>query len=439
MDNHKPQRLNSLIILAALGAVAIAFLAVGCGPQAGDSAEENTEKPQDVTAAQILGDPAYRAISYGGYRARSRDVQPTVEQLKEDMRLLSAIGVKLLRTYHTKRKHASNVLAAIHELKTEDPSFEMYVMVGAWIDCKGAWTENPDHNAEDEAANAAEVERAVNMAKQYPDIVKVIAVGNEAMVKWAASYFVQPGVILKWVNHLQGLKDKGDLPESLWITSSDNFASWGGGGAEYHVADLEKLIRAVDFVSLHTYPMHDTHYNPDFWGITEAETELPKVQQVDAAMDRALEYAQKQYQQAADYIQSLGIKKDIQIGETGWATASNSFYGPKGSKATDEYKSALYHQRIREWTDEAGISCFYFEGFDEIWKDAENPGGSENHFGLFTVDGKAKYALWKLVDEGTFKGLGRAGEPVTKTYGGDKAALMEDVAPPPLLPEAAAQ
>ena len=62
---------------------------------------------------------------------------------------------------------------------------------------------------------------------------------------------------------------------------------------------------------------------------------------------------------------------------------------------------------MREWTTKTGLSCFYFEAFDEIWKDAPNPKGSENHFGLFTIDGKAKYALWDLVDEGVFDGLGR--------------------------------
>ena len=110
-----------------------------------------------------------------------------------------------------------------------------------------------------------EIERAVALAERFPDIVKVIAVGNEAMVHWAASYFVAPGVILRWVNHLQGLKANGTLPADLWITSSDNFASWGGGGAEYHNEDLNALIKAVDYVSMHTYPFHDTHYNPVFW------------------------------------------------------------------------------------------------------------------------------------------------------------------------------
>lgn len=387
---------------------------------------------KELAAKDILGNPDYLAISYGGYRENSRERQPTVEQLKEDMKILAAMGIKVLRTYNTKLAHASNVLEAIRQLKKEDPDFEMYVMLGAWIDCKDAWTGNPDHDAEDEEANAAEIQRAVEMANRHPDIVKIIAVGNEAMVKWAASYYVQPGVILKWVNHLQGLKQSGQLPADLWITSSDNFASWGGGGAEYHVEDLEKLIRAVDYVSLHTYPMHDTHYNPDFWGVSAEENSLSDLEKIAAAMDRARDYAISQYQNTADYIKSLGIDKPVHIGETGWASFSNGFYGPDGSKATDEYKEALYYQRIRDWTNEAGISCFYFEAFDENWKDAQNPGGSENHFGLFTIDGQAKYALWELVDQGVFDGLTRGGKPISKTYDGDEAALLEEVPIPPV-------
>ncbi len=385
-----------------------------------------------LTAEDILGNPDYPAIAFGGYRKNTRDIQPTVEQLMEDMKILSAMGVRVLRTYHTKLKHASNVLRAIRRLKEEDPAFEMYVMLGAWIDCKDAWTANPDHDAEDEEANAAEVRRAVDMAKEHPDIVKIIAVGNEAMVKWAAGYYVQAGVILKWVNHLQALKQSGKLPDDLWITSSDNFASWGGGGEEYHTEDLEKLIRAVDYVSLHTYPMHDTHYNPDFWYVTPKEARLPKLRQISAAMERARDYAISQYQSTAAYIRSLEIDKPIHIGETGWATASNEHYGPGGSKATDEYKSAIYYRLMRAWSREAGISCFYFEAFDEPWKDAQNPGGSENHFGLFTVEGQAKYALWDLVDQGIFDGLTRGGHAVAKTHDGNEAAVLEAALTPPL-------
>ncbi|MDX1472150.1 MAG: glycosyl hydrolase family 17, partial [Flavobacteriaceae bacterium] len=107
-------------------------------------------------------------------------------------------------------------------------------------------------------------------------------------------------------------------------------------------------------------------------------------------------------------------------------------YGKNGSKATDEYKQALYHKYIRDWTDKEGIACFYFEAFDEIWKDAANQGGSENHFGLFKINGKAKYALWEEVDNGVFEGLTRNGNPITKTYDGNKEMLLKDVAIPPL-------
>ena len=230
-----------------------------------ESPKVNEKKQAEtmLSAKDILGNPDYLAMSYGGYRNVDHDIEPTIEELKEDMKLMAAMGVGILRTYKVYLPHASNVLKAISELKKEDPDFEMYVMLGAWINCKNAFTADVDHNDEGEE-NAAEIEKAVALAKQYPDIVKVIAVGNEAMVKWQALYYVQPGVILKWVHYLQDLKAKGELSKDLWITSSDNFASWGGGGEEYHVPDLDSLIKAVDFISMHTYPMHDTHYNPDF-------------------------------------------------------------------------------------------------------------------------------------------------------------------------------
>ncbi len=383
------------------------------------------------TASAILGNPEYLAMSYGGYRHIDHDIEPTLDELKEDMKILAAIGVKILRTYKVHLPHAANVLKAINELKKEDPTFEMYVMLGAWIDCKNAWTDQEPDHFQESARNAVEIQETVRLAKKYPDIVKVIAVGNEAMVKWAASYFVQPGVILKWVNHLQDLKTTGELSKDLWITSSDNFASWGGGGAEYHVDDLNKLIEAVDFLSVHTYPMHDTHYNPVFWGVLEAEKNLSDIQKIQAAMLRAKEYAMSQYNSVKAYMNGLQIDKPIHIGETGWATFSNELYGTNGSKATDEFKEALYYNHIRDWTNTAGISCFYFEGFDEQWKDAANPEGSENHFGLINLNSQAKYALWDLVDEGVFKGLTRDGKPITKTYDGDKAALMKEVQLPP--------
>lgn len=391
-----------------------------------------TSKPVEKTAAEILGNPNYRAISYGGYRENTRDIQPTVAQLKEDMRILSAMGIRLIRTYNVHLDHASNVLKAIRELKNEDPSFEMYVMLGAWIDAKNAWTDLPDRiRDENSPRNAVEIARAAELANLYPDIVKIIAVGNEAMVHWAWNYYVEPKIILQWVNHLQDLKKKGELPADLWITSSDDYASWGAGDTVYHTDELNKLIEAVDFISMHSYPMHNTHYNPQFWGVPDNERNLSDKEKVDAAMVRARDFFLNQYNHVVKYMKSQGFNKPVHVGESGWATVSNEFYGKGGAQAIDEYKAGVYHRMLRDLTDSLGVTLFYFEAFDEQWKNAANPLGSENHFGLINLKGQAKYALWDLVDQGVFDGLTRDGQPITKTYNGNVDSLMNDVLVPP--------
>ncbi len=411
-------KLCSIILLALLSSLT----SFGCGKSFADS-----------TAKEILGNPDCVAFSYGGYRGATRDEVPSVEELKEDMKILSAIGVKLIRTYNTQQfKQVDNLLEAIDQLQKENPDFEMYVMLGAWIDCKAAWGENADHDFGDEKNNSAEVGAAVALANKYPKTVKMIAVGNEAMVHWATNYFVEPGVILKWVNHLQDLKKSGKLSSDVWITSSDNFASWGGEAVAYHKPDLEKLIRAVDFISMHTYPFHDTHYDSDFWIAPESDAQLSAKEKADAAVDRAMERAKSQYKKVSDYVSGLGVNKPIHIGETGWSSVCGALYGGNGSQAADEYKAKRFYDSMRAWTAKEHISCFYFEAFDEKWKDLGSADGSENHFGLIDLQGRAKYALWDQVDAGVFEGLTRGGNPITKTFGGDENKLLASLLPVPV-------
>ena len=251
------------------------------------------------------------------------------------------------------------------------------------------------------------------------------------MVHWQTEYYVEPEIILNWVNHLQNLKKEGKLPKDLWITSSDNFASWGGGGDEYHKEDLNELIRSVDYISMHTYPMHDTHYNPVFWGVRDDEMDASDKEKIEAALQRSLDYTVSQYQSVVDYMKNLGVDKPVHIGETGWATISNGYYGDEGSRATDEFKMGRYYDLIREWSDMEKVSVFYFEAFDEKWKDAKNQLGSENHFGLINLKSEAKYPLWEMVDAGVFEGLTRDGKPITKTFNGDFDEMMKTVKVPP--------
>ena len=234
---------------------------------------------------------------------------------------------------------------------------------------------------------------------------------------------------MKWVKYLQALKENKKLNENVWITSSDNFASWGGQ-EEYRSETLQELVQAVDYVSMHTYPFHDTFYNPQFW-VTRTSSYKEKDDLIKAAMKRSADYSIKQYMLVKNYIADICPEKEIHIGETGWASISTDQYGAEGTRAADEYKQALYYKYISESCNQLGIKCFYFSAFDEPWKDFKNPQGSENHFGLFTVDGKAKYLMWDKVDEGVFSGLSRNGNSIRKTYGGNLVNLSEDIYHPP--------
>jgi len=382
----------------------------------------------------LLGNPDYPAISYGAFRTseRSEENVPSAEELKEDLRLMEAMGIKLLRTYNTQGfSDTAKLLVAIDELMSEDPGFEMYVMLGVWIDALNSWTELPKVRDENNPSNYLERDKAVEMVQAYPEIIKVIAVGNEAMVHWAP-YHVTPGVILEHVTFLQDLKTDGDIPADVWITSSDNWASWSGVG-QYANPELDALAEAVDFVSVHTYPFHDTHYDNAFWLVPEAEQGLDRMQQIDRAMDRAAEYASWQVQGVRDYLDGQAQEKQIHIGETGWSSYTNTLYGDAGSRAADEYKQKSFYEAMRAWSDEHEASLFFFQAFDEPWKgDESNPGDSEKHFGLIDIDGHAKYAIWDLVEQGAFDGLTRGGVTITKSHEGDEQALLQSVlAPPP--------
>jgi exo-beta-1,3-glucanase (GH17 family) len=388
--------------------------------------QKQPQKETTITAAEILGNPSYPAISYAGYRTKSREIQPTLTQIKNDLRILYAMGIRLVRTYNLQFEQAPNVIRAIEALNQENASFKMYVMLGTWIDCKGAWTDVRDHSSENLENNTSEIKKAIKLANQYPHIVKIISVGNEAMVHWAETYYVSPEIILKWVNHLQEMKKEGKLPSNLWITSSDNFASWGGGDNSYHKEALTQLIQAVDYLSIHTYPFHDTHYNPNFWEINSKATESKK-ESIEAAMNRTMAYATGQFNAVEKYLEKLGVEKTIHIGETGWSSRSEGLYGNNGSHAADEFKQALYYHKMQQWSKENNITNVYFSAFDEPWKDPNGPMASENNFGLFTVEGKAKYALWPLVDKGSFKNLSREenGSLIQKTFEGNVQQVFD--------------
>lgn len=400
------------------------FLLSSC---AGKDGEDKAGLPhtREAMVKVLLGSGEYPAIAYSGHRKvpRSEQNTPTLAETKEDLRLLSAMGIKLLRTYNTTGfPHSERILQAIEELKVEDPGFEMYVMLGAWIQCKNAYREGTDHSVEDAESNKREMERALELAAMHPDVVRIIAVGNEAMVTWQA-HFVPAGIILKYVKVVEEARRDGSIPETVLVTTSENWAALGGAES-YRNPDLVELLKSMDFLSLHTYAFHDTYYNPALPWAASAEAGLPAAEQSRLAMDRCLDLQKDQHAAVVEYLERIDAVKPVHIGETGWASLDDSHYGDEGTRAATELNVKLFYDAAMEWTRGEGLTCFYFEAFDEPWK-SDGTAGSEGHFGLFTVDGQAKMPLWDLVDDGVFDGLSRGGNSVVKTHGGDREVVLQ--------------
>ena len=80
--------------LVNCGLIVLCFLVCGSCKKEAQVSEQQVKSSMELTAADILGNPRYQAISYGGYRQNTRDIQPTFEELKADLRILEAMGDK---------------------------------------------------------------------------------------------------------------------------------------------------------------------------------------------------------------------------------------------------------------------------------------------------------------------------------------------------------
>ena len=81
----------------------------------------------------------------------------------------------------------------------------------------------------------------------------------------------------------------------------------------YHTEDLNRLIAQSILFRYIRMRFHNSHYSPDYW--YSRDPSLSKIEQIDASMQRAGEFAGGQYNDVKQYILSLGIDKPIHLGE----------------------------------------------------------------------------------------------------------------------------
>jgi len=296
------------------------------------------------------------AICYSGYREGQQPggEYPSYNQIKEDLLILKD-NWSYLRLYDCS-KHAQTVLDVI-----EKENLDIKIMIGANI---GAEINNENcpwgaqHSDEvlnnNKAENKKNIEKAINLANRYGDIIFSISVGNEATVDWT-DHLVPVDSVIEYVRMVKrGAKQP--------VTFCENYVPWTN--------KLEDLVEEVDFISLHTYPV---------W-------EYRNIQQ-------AMDYTKENYYSVANRYPH----KPVVITEAGWATNSNG-RGITPENANQELQ-AIYYEQLIEWSNRNNILTFIFEGFDENWKGSSDVMEPEKHWGLFTIDRKPKLVMKQLFQQ----------------------------------------
>jgi exo-beta-1,3-glucanase (GH17 family) len=293
-----------------------------------------------------------KAVAYSGYRGASHDTPPTEAEVLEDLELLVQQHFGLIRMFST--KDADGVLPVIRAHR-----LNLKVQLGLWI---------AGSKASADAANQREIARGIALAKAYRDLVLAVSVGNETLVDW--SMHLPPADI---AGYLQRVRSAVEQP----VTTDDNWAVFADAGGKY--PEVGRVLREIDFVSMHTYPLLDSVYDPAFrqW----QHPEVPEERHAEAMMDSFFDKARADYAAVRRYLDAHGHRElPVTIGETGWKA-----FGPQ----TDRIGPALqrlYAQRLARWRD-GPVQIVWFEAFDEPWK------GDDDGWGLFDVHRRPRPVL----------------------------------------------
>lgn len=282
-------------------------------------------------------------VCYGPFRdGQSPDgASPTTAQLREDLHIL-ARHWRLVRMYGSR-----GVTREVCRIIRED-KLPLRMMVGAWIgqELKPDAPIDAQPDPTIAATNLAEVQAAIALANDYPDVVIALNIGNEAMVEWS-DHRVPPRVIVKYLRHAR-------TATRTPVTTCDTEMFWTR-------PESTSVSRECDFLGLHAYAMWNKQSLPDALGWTRARIEE---------------------------VRRLHPDLPIVLCETGWATQKGtSGYQAVGIVATpSERDQEVFFRTLRDWAVEHRQAYFYFDAFDENWKGGPDPSEVEKHWGVYNAD-----------------------------------------------------
>jgi exo-beta-1,3-glucanase (GH17 family) len=297
--------------------------------------------------------PYAKAICYSGFRNGQQPggINPSYEEIKEDLLLLKSHW-KYLRLYDCD-EHALTVIKVI-----KDEKLDFKLMLGAYIVAEmnnygcpwngGIYEE--EQLEENKKSNDLKIQRLIDWANQFPEIIFSVSLGNEACVDWT-DHFVPVDRVIEFAKKVK-------LSIKQPVTFCENYVPW--------LNYLTPLVEYIDFISIHTYPVWEYKH-----------------------IHEAVEYTIANYESVAKQYPKIPVV----ITEAGWATNSHGI--GINTEHVNEVNQKIYFEDLMDWTTKNNILNFFFEAFDEQWKGSSDPMEPEKHWGIFKTDRTPKLVFEK--------------------------------------------
>jgi exo-beta-1,3-glucanase (GH17 family) len=288
--------------------------------------------PSDATTLSLAA-PATRlpCVSYAPFRRQghtpfdpTRVVSPA--QIEEDLRIIAPLS-GCIRTYGL-----DHGLDAVPEIARR---LGLRVMLGAWI-------------GRDAQANERELEQALALANDYADVVDLLIVGNEVMLRRELT-----------ATALAELLQQAQASSLVPVTYADVWEFW--------LQHQAVLVPHVDVVTVHVLP---------YW------------EDEPVALAKAVDHI---HTTTAHVRERLLVKRPVFVGETGWPAAGRQ-RGPAvpGVAQQTQFIRELAARLPADPALPIGVNVI--EAFDQPWK-RQLEGAMGGYWGLWDAQGQPRVTL----------------------------------------------
>lgn len=279
-------------------------------------------EPALAPASQV--EAPIQCLSYAPFRRPGQapwleDKSITQAQIEEDLRLLKPL-TGCVRTY--------GVDLGLYNVPAAARAVGMRVMLGVWI-------------GRDEVGNRQQLDKGLALAREYPDVVELLVVGNEVLLRREQS----PEGLARW---LAEAKAASPVP----IAYADVWEFW-----QRHASVLRPH---VDVVAAHILP---------YW------------EDEPVAVEHAIDHVHDIAAQLDQFFAPLPVL----IAETGWPAAGRQ----RGAAVPGEAEQIRF---VRELVARPLPRYNLIEAFDQPWK-RRLEGAMGGYWGMLTSDGVVRVKL----------------------------------------------